>query len=333
MQGPFRDYRMNRAFVSESGGFEVGVSVRDITPDLAEYDSWVDVDGNSEFEPEKGDTWEDRNGNGDFDFVWLGGFDSNRPAQGIADPLWARSIAFRSGGKTVVLCSIDSVGLTHERFIEVRKSIDQERWGIDYLSFSTTHTHNSPDTMGIWSYHPLFSRFDHDYLADVLRLVAESIVEAVERLEPVKVSIASADLEPAGFVRDSRMPEVYDRTLCAMRFDRAGGETLATLVSWGNHPEAMGSENPLVSSDFVHYLREGVEKGLPAPNPVKGLGGTCVFVQGPVGGLMTPLGLDVPDRNGTVFKEDGQEKSRALGEKLDHLQRHLLTQSPGFFLP
>ena len=41
--------------------------MRDITPELAAYDSWVDADQNSKFEPDKGDTYEDRNGNGDFD--------------------------------------------------------------------------------------------------------------------------------------------------------------------------------------------------------------------------------------------------------------------------
>jgi hypothetical protein len=114
------------------------------------------------------------------------------------------------------------------------------------------------------------------------------------------------------------MPEVYDRTLNAARFVKPGsGETIVTLVSWGNHPEAMGGNNPLISSDFVHYWREGMESGVAAPNGAEGLGGTCVFIQGPVGGLMTPLGLDVPDRDGeTVHSENGVGKTKALGENL-----------------
>ena len=154
MQGPYRDYRVDQAWVSQAASDEpllVGAAMRDITPDLAAYDSWVDADQNSKYEPDKGDTYEDRNGNGDFDFVWLGGFDANRPAQGVNDPLSSRAIALRHGKRTVVLVSIDSVGLTHERFIRIRKSIDQAAHGIDHIIFSSTHTQNSPDTHRIWA--------------------------------------------------------------------------------------------------------------------------------------------------------------------------------------
>ena len=323
MEGPFRDYRADAAFTSssESGdgsGLRVGVGVREITPKLDAYDPWRDVDGNSKFEPEKGDTWEDRNGNGTFDFVWLGGFGMNRPAQGVQDPLWARALAFQHRDTVVALVSIDCVGLTHERFIEARLELAAAVPQLRYVAFSSTHTHNSPDTMGIWSYRPIPSKFDTAYVAWVMRQAQEAVKEAVSRLQPVTVSLASADLPPEGFVRDSRMPLVYDRRLCAARIVRAGtDETVATLVSWGNHPEAMGGDNPLVSSDFPHFLREGMEKGLEGEGGMKGFGGVCVFVQGSVGGLMTPLGLDVPDRNGRdVHKTNGPPKTRALGENL-----------------
>jgi hypothetical protein len=296
----------------------VGVATRDITPDLANFDPWADADGNSRFEPEKGDTFTDRNGNGDFDFVWLGGFNSNRPAQGVNDPLWTRALAFRHHDTTVVLVSIDCVGLTHERFIKVRKAIDHQQHGITHILFSSTHTHNSPDTMGIWSHRPVFGRFNEAYVEFILEQSREAILEAVGNLQPAEVLLATEQLAPPGFVRDSRLPEVFDRHLNAAWFVKAGTrETIATLVSWGNHPEAMGGDNPLISSDFVHYWREGVEKGVPGPNGLEGIGGTCVFLQGPVGGLMTPLGLDVPDKDGvTVHRENGVAKTRALGENL-----------------
>jgi hypothetical protein len=321
MHGPYRDYRVDIEFnsaVSDPGLLYVGAAKRDITPDLSKFDPWTDTDGNSKFEPEKGDTYEDRNGNGDFDFVWMGGFSENRPAQGVNDPLWTRAIAFRNHDVTLVLVSIDCVGLTHERFVKVRKSIDHDQYGITHILFSSTHTHNSPDTMGIWSYRPVFGRFNENYVDHILEQSREAILEAVGDLQPAEVVIASGRIEPDGFVRDSRLPEVYDRTLNAAWFTKPGsGETIATLVSWGNHPEAMGGRNPLLSSDFVHYWREGMEKGLSEPNGIGGLGGMCVFIQGPVGGLMTPLGLEVPDRDGkTIHSEDGVGRTRALGENL-----------------
>jgi hypothetical protein len=324
MQGPYRDYRADAAFISARAGQSadhpllVGVATRDITPDLARFDPWTDADRNSRYEPGKGDTYEDRNHNGDFDFVWMGGFDENRPAQGVNDPLWTRAIAFRHGSVTLVLVSIDSVGLTHERFITLRKAVEHARPGITYIAASATHTHQGPDTMGIWSYRPIFGRFDEAYVDGIVARTRDAVIEAVDRLQPAEAVIATEHLEAQGHVVDSRMPQVYDHHLNAARFVKPGtSETIATLVSWGNHPEAMGSENPLLSSDFAHYWRDGLERGVAGPGGIEGLGGTSVFVQGPVGGLMTPLGLEVPDRAGhTVHKANGVGKARALGENL-----------------
>lgn len=323
MRGPHRDYRADVSFTS--GGpstaadpLHVGAALREITPRLEEYDTWHDQDGDSRFHPEKGDTWTDRNGNGDFDFVWLAGFNINRPAQGINDPLWARALAFRHRETLVALVSIDCVGLTHERFIEARLRLRQRIPELRHVVFTSTHTHNAPDTMGIWSYRIFPSKFNTAYVDRVIRQAEEAVAEAVTRLEPADTILGSTLLPPDGFVRDSREPLVYDRTLGVARFVRAGRrETIATLVSWGNHPEAMGGNNPLISSDFPHYLREAMEHGLSGPNGAPGFGGICVYFQGPVGGLMTPLGLEVPDRNeNEIYKINGVGKARALGENL-----------------
>ncbi len=314
MKGPYREYEIDKAFVSAPGvstgaPLMVGVAKRDITPDMAAYDPWQDNDGNTKFEIDRCDTWEDRNGNGDFDFVWLAGFNSNRPALGVNDPLWSRAIAFRHLQSTIVLVTIDCVGLTHERIIRMRKALLTKAPEIDHIVFSATHTHDGPDTMGIWSYRPLMSKFDEDYLNLVLDRTEEAVVEAVANLQPSAAACMTADLAPEGFVHDSRMPEVFDRNLCIARFNKLDSdETIATLVSWGNHPEGFGSDNSQISSDFAHYWREGVEAAA---------GGMCLYFQGPVGGLMTPLHLEVPVA-GTdqTIKEDGLEKVKNLGQNL-----------------
>lgn len=323
MQGPNRDYRADTEFVSgpwltREEPLYVGVGLREITPRLDTYDPWTDADGNGRFEPGKGDAYQDRNGNGDFDFVWLAGFNMNRPAKGTNDPLWARAIAFRHRDTVVALVSIDCVGLTHERVVKARLDLMKTQPEVRHLVVSSTHTHNGPDTMGIWSYRPIPSKFDEGYVDSVMARALEAVADAVRGLVPAEGRVATADLPPAGFVRDSRQPLVFDRTLAAARFVRAGTEdTLATLVSWGNHPEAMGGDNPLVSSDFPHYLREAMESGLAGTNGMAGFGGHCLYFQGPVGGLMTPLGIEVPDRNGRdVHRENGVGKTRALGENL-----------------
>jgi hypothetical protein len=50
-----------------------------------------------------GDTYTDKNGNGQFDAVWLAGFQNNRPASGVHDDLWARTMILDDGSTRIAL--------------------------------------------------------------------------------------------------------------------------------------------------------------------------------------------------------------------------------------
>ncbi len=334
-RGPYRSYRVDLAVAAgDSAGAAppllAGAAVRDITPHLEDYDSWTDANGDGLFDPAQGDTCRDDNHNGRCDLVWLAGFAPNRPAQGINDPLTARALVLRQGGVSVALVAIDAIGLTHENVIALRQSIDQAALGLTHVLVAATHTHDAPDTLGLWSngrLGPLLTDFDQGYLDRVLTGARDAVLEALAHLTPAELQATSATLPSEGFVRDSRPPIVYDHTLAAARFvAHDSGETIATLVSWGNHPEALGAHGRLISADYPHYWREGVERGLPPPNGCVGLGGVCLFFVGPIGGLMTPSGVTVPERDGQgVVSEDGVNKARALGERLSHRTVQLLT--------
>lgn len=322
-RGPYRSYRAD--IVKTPGAspvsapLQVGVAIRNITPDLEYYDPWNDADGNGRYEPDKGDTYTDRNGNGKFDAVWMAGFNNNRPAKGVNDPLWARAIAIRNNDTTVVLVSIDSIGILHEKFIEIRKMLNPSL-GIDHVMFSTTHNHEAPDTLGIWSYSisPTAPYFDRAYLDFVQSSAKGAIEEAVDKLQPAEMILAEAPAGPDGFMDDSRKPLVYDHMVRCARFVKPGtDDTIATFVEWGNHVETLGNGNSLITSDFVHFLREGLENGVGEPNGVEGFGGTCVYFQGMIGGLMTQLHTTVPHRDGErTFADASFDKAQALGENL-----------------
>ena len=120
--GPYRFYRADlvkpeAGAATAPGVLRVGVGKRDITPNLFRYDKFVDMNGNHKYEPAKGDHFEDTNGNGQVDAVWLAGFGNDRPAKGVHDPLWARAIAFENNGVRVVMVTVDSIGIFHEKII------------------------------------------------------------------------------------------------------------------------------------------------------------------------------------------------------------------------
>ena len=333
-QGPDRDYFIDvtlpksTSVFSQAGTLEVGVGVRDITPDLKQYDTWVDKDGNAQFDPDI-DTYEDRNKNGTFDFVWMAGFNEKRPAQGVNDPLWSRALAFKNHGTTVVLVSIDSIGMTYDQYIPIRERLAKSHPEITHVTFASTHTHQAPDTIGLWSYNPLFDyRFDHAYVDFIQEEIYQSVVEAVKTLEPAETVLAEAYVPMENFSHDSRPPVVVDHHLPLAWFKKkSDGQTIATLASWGMHPEGFGDTFLKLSSDFVHYFREAMEKGLTGPSAFEGFGGKSVFFTGPVGGLMTQLDIPITDRFGKVHKSF-LTKSQAQGENLAILAAQALRDQP-----
>jgi hypothetical protein len=324
MWGPYRFYRADAVKPApgapiKADVLKVGVAKRDVTPDLSKYDKFIDANGDNKYDPAKGDRFEDTNHNGKVDAVWIAGFGNNRPAQGVHDPLWARAIAFENNGVKVVLVTVDSIGIFHDNILKMRKKLNPIL-GIDHLMVSSLHDHEAPDTMGIWSagLEKPYYRWDENYMQFVIDSVVEAAEEAVHNLQPAEAILAQQPVGPEGFVDDSRQPIVYDNVLRLARFVKPGtDETIGTMMVWGCHPETMGGDNPLLTSDFSHYWREGVENGVKDPNGAKGFGGEALYFQGQVGGLMTQLHTTVPDRNGTAkYREDSWEKTQALGENL-----------------
>ncbi len=112
-------------------------------------DRWHDNDGNSRYEPNKGDTYDDLNGNGKFDAYWIAGFGYKRAANGIHDDLWARTMVIDDGTTRIAVVSLDLVGFFHSEVIDIRKMLPVDS-GITYLTVASTHTHEAPDMMGIW---------------------------------------------------------------------------------------------------------------------------------------------------------------------------------------
>ncbi len=303
------------------GQLQAGFAAVTLTPEVP--DRWEDVDGNFKYNPEKGDTWTDGNGNGTFDPIWIAGFSNSKPANGIHDDIWARTMVIDDGTTRLAIVSLDFIGFMHNHVIDIRQMIPMEA-GVTYTLISSTHTHEGPDMMGIWGESIFKNGVNKEYLQWVKKRVANSVVRAVENLKPTQLEI-SQDLTGAeGLVKDTRDPQVFDSGLRMIRaVDKATQGTLGTLVSWGNHPETLWSKNLLISSDFPHYVREGVEKGVYSGDSLihEGAGGVTVYVSAAIGGLMcTHPSLTIIDPfTGEEFAEPSFEKAEAEGKHLSWL--------------
>ncbi len=308
---------------------QAGFAAYPITPEV--IDTWIDQKGNQQFRPREGDTFEDVSGTGRFDAVWMAGFQSNKPAKGIHDDLWARAMALDDGNTRMVWVVIDAIGFFADNVVDVRKALP-DNLGVDYLIISATHTHSAPDLLGIYGPKKLKSGVNPDYLEYVKRQILVATESAVTSLRPARFRFAVDSLGAADMIADTRKPVVINPALHMMQaVDKKSGNTLGTLVLWDNHPETIWSGNSLITSDFPHYLREGIEKGIWWGDSLitPGLGGIAIFATGNIGGLMTThpgVGIACMFED-TVYTEPTFQKVRAQGLKLAQLTIDALSSS------
>ncbi len=243
------------------------------------------------------------------DPVYLAGFGGDRRATGYHDRLWARGVVLDGPGGRIAVVALDLVGYFSAEVETIRGLVAPES-AVDYLVVHSTHQHEGPDTLGIWGPTPLTSGIDMGYLDFVNDAVASCVDEAVANLEVARVRYATAhgeglslgvDAEDDGLgVADGKVlagddllapatgGRIVDPRIAVMHVRERSHpfETLATLVNFASHPESLGSNNTLVTSDFPHYVRERIESQL---------GGLAIWVSGDLGVLQGPLDIDVLD--------------------------------------
>ncbi|RZS97731.1 hypothetical protein [Cecembia calidifontis] len=301
-----------------SKGFQAGFGKFDITP--SQFDTWTDANGDARFNEKDGDFFHDLNKNGKFDPIWLAGFHQNRPASGVNDPLWARSIVIDNGDFRLALCVIDMISFGNDEVIDVRKRLDPGL-KIDYLFVSSTHVHSSPDLMGMYGPDQFTRGVNVHYLEEVKQGILASLEEAVSKMEPAYFKVFQENEAAVDLVGDTRQPSVLDASIQILQvISKNNNNTLGTLLNWGNHPETLWSGNTLISSDFPHYFRKYVEEGIVWQDSLyhDGLGGVAVFLNGALGGLMTthpgiPISHPI---TGEVFTSPNIDKIDAQGMKL-----------------
>ncbi|MEL7532739.1 MAG: hypothetical protein AAFN10_15575 [Bacteroidota bacterium] len=300
-----------------------------ISPELP--DTWIDVNQDSMYRAEDGDTYEDANGNAKFDAAWMAGFGKHRAAKSIHDSLWARAMVIDDGHTRMAVVVIDAIGFGHDDVIRVRQQIPRSAQ-LTYTTVASTHTHEAPDLVGLWGPGNFISGVDPAYQELVIRRTAAAVNKAVANLRPAKLRVGE-DLEGAiPLVVDTRKPEVLDPGITVLQFlDVEADTTLGSLFAWADHPETLWSKNMQVSSDFPHYLREAMEKGIYEGDSlvVAGLGGTCVYINGAIGGLMTthpttPIEDMFAD---TTYLEPSFAKIEAQGYQLARLGLNAIRDS------
>lgn len=310
----------------EGGTFEVGAARAVITPAVDDTVDvmTVDVNGDGYFSIRDGDMFADRDGQPGFQGVWIAGFGNARPASGVHDDVHATAVALRNADTTIVFCSIDVIGWFRDDMELIREMVAD--LAIDHVAIAATHVHQNRDTIGIWGITQDSTGRSDAYNALVRTQAAQAIRDAVGALRPAHVQYAEVDLRdipggPERLVGDNRDPEILDPWIRLMRFtDASDDATIATMVNFGAHPEYLDSHNTLISGDIGHWLRTGIEAGVPAPDgtTLDGVGGITIWMNGAVGGQIGPNQIDVRAWDDTPVEQDADvfAFTQTVGEQL-----------------
>lgn len=200
-------------------------------------------------------------------------------SRGIHTRVRARAIVLQTARGKFALVQADLGGLPYALTQEVLKRIEPTGIDGDRLLLSATHTHSS--TGPIWptdsSGYALLGGdlFDPRIFDLTAQGIAESILEADERLEPARAGVATVPVTDASSNRNfdpfRRNPDVpqdeagaravsIDPDLTVLRVDSRDGHPLGVWSNFAVHPTSFGDGNLLFSGDNAAFAERISER-------------------------------------------------------------------------
>lgn len=240
--------------------------------------------------------------------VALAGFSGRAgPAEEVHTDLEARATILESNGVTVCLLVCDLLGMSVEFAGPVRAAV-ADALGIDPSAVLTScvHTHAGPSC--ITGAEQLGWPTPEGYLEILVAGCLAAVRDARNNTEPAELRLATAALPRGVSVNRRGNPYRPRFTLLDARTPR--GERLGAVANVSIHPVALGRECLAVSSDWVGYFRDEIERRA---------GGRSVLLSGALG-----------DVNPHLHDEEGSfEDAQAVGVGVaDAVEAALMTSEP-----
>ena len=196
----------------------------------------------------------------------------------LEEDVFTRVAVFERGDQRVVFAGLDVFLIGPWDLAPLRESLAKKGFPNVYVSMS--HTHANVDTMGFYGYYP------REYAEYVMRQTEAAVLKAAENLRPVKSLLrGSSEMSLAGgrvvdLILNWRDPAVIEPTVSVIQAVGEDGRPIINLVHLTCHPEVVRLEDQRgISPDFVGTMCNEVAREL---------GGQTVFVNGALGGMVSP---------------------------------------------
>jgi len=215
-----------------------------------------------------------------------GGVGFSKPAHQKRGELTVRALVLENGSVRVAIVGTDFLGFPSALGNKVRSRVNDVP--AENVLIAATHTHSAPDCYG---FPDATGRpgCDLKYLDSVCARMAEAIGEAAATLRPARLRIATGEAK-GRIAYNYYAPQLYDPRCSVIQCVGLDGKPLATLVNYAVHPEVLGNSQGILSPDLCGPLYERIE--------AQG-GGTAIFINGALGGMVTADNRDPADPSGT----------------------------------
>lgn len=242
------------------------------------------------------------------DGTFLAGYDQNRRSTGVHDDLYAKAVVFDDGTTAIALVVVDSVGIQYDTVGKIRAAASEKTTAVslppEQIVVASTHTHCSPDVIGIYGPDQTQTGRDDTYMNLLIDTCANTVAKAAAGLEPA--ALVTAETECVGWaVNDSEAGEL-DNSVTILQCVRDSGDPIVTLTGFACHPTVLDGDTTLVSADWVGAFYKEMAANTP---------GEHMFVQGGVGGWIQPK---TPERTFALAESYGKDlaaKTRAALEQ------------------
>ncbi len=203
-----------------------------------------------------------------------GGLGKPQPTKEKRGDLTARALVFRKGEASVGIVALDLLGFPSVLGDRVRAKAP--RIPAQNIIIGSTHTHSAPDC---YAFPDGMGRHtgDLNYMNFVCDKAAEALNEAIDRLQPASIRIATGEAR-GKIAYNYYAPDLYDRRMSVIQAIGSEGKTIATLVNYAIHPEVLGNEVGILSPDLIGPLCEKIESQT---------SGMAIFMNGAQGGMIT----------------------------------------------
>lgn len=211
--------------------------------------------------------------------VWLSGFAvRTRPAETVAQELWAKALAIEDGqGTRFVLVTADLIGFTREITDEVAARA-QRKYKLErrQILFNASHTHSGPS---IWPRLHVARSSGADVseqmkaYADKLTNDVESVIgQALHAIQPARLEFAEGQanfainrrIEHLAAVRPSEtFPSPVDPSVPVLRAVSRDGKTIAIVFGYACHNTVLTAEFSEVSGDYAGHAQLALESAYP----------------------------------------------------------------------